>query len=89
MPVFVGIMHTREVRCSTNGCEKLVCLEGSRSDVVDISGNQIPFPKEHGAFTVQVECEDGHINFLRCPGDLVAESGIDVGGKPAVLLRWS
>ncbi len=85
----MGLLYLSEIHCSTTGCRKLVCRRGSNSDVVDLKGKPLPLPTEHGAFTVRVECEEGHFNVLRHPADVIPVPAVNPGGKPAVLVQWS
>jgi len=82
---FMGVVYRREIRCSVNGCDKLVCLAGSHSAVVDPDRKPVRYPTQFGFLKLRLDCEAGHANELGVE-DVFVELADGVGDKPAILL---
>ena len=70
---FLALVHLRELRCPE--CDMLLAQAGSRSFLVDGSGEAVNFsgaePPEE--MTVAVKCPNGHEATLYVPNEIAAE----------------
>lgn len=74
MAPFLDLVHVRERRCAQ--CPQKLAEPGSRSFIVDPSGDPVDFDVDQppDAMQVRLRCANGHENVLAVPADLSAEA---------------